>query len=163
MTLDELIPYLGYSERNAEFALLMAERGKPFTSFSRRDLRTQGMFGIELPTLGLALTFEGRNGYESHYALPKDDGEFIFAGVFAYPGGSKTVRPYTGPVPFAKTPITSRADALREFGQPDETEIDDGVLDWDQWIKKGLQVRTTYRADSSLSNISISSRYTHAG
>ena len=116
----------------------------------------QGVEGIELHAHGLALTFNEREDYLETCGTPKDAGEAILVAAFAYGAGSKKFRPYTGPIPFSDELITNRQDALRQFGAPRQTEEEDGVIEWDQWIKDGLQVRTTYRGDGSAKIISFS-------
>ncbi len=156
MTLNELLPFLGASELDAELARLLKTAGSDIGLISKKKLRAQGMEGIELHDRGLALTFNEREDYIETYGTPKDAGEAILVAAFAYGAGSKTFRPYAGPIPLSKGPIAHREDALRAFGAPQQTEEEDGVVDWDQWIKDGLQVRTTYRDDGSVKNISFS-------
>lgn len=156
VTLHELLPFFGASELDAGLAHLLKSAGSDIGSISKKKLRVQGMEGIELHAQGLALTFNEREDYFETYGTPKDAGEAILVAAFAYGAGSKKFRPYTGPIPFSDGPITNRQDALRQFGAPHQTEEEDGVIEWDQWIKDGLQVRTTYRDDGSAKIISFS-------
>lgn len=156
MTLDELLPFFGASELDAGLARLLKSAGSDIGLISKKKLRVQGMEGIELHDRGLALTFNEREDYIETYGTPKDAGEAILVAAFAYGAGSKTFRSYAGPIPFSKGPIANREDALREFGTPQQTEEEDDIVEWDQWIKDGLQVRTTYRDDGSVKNISFS-------
>jgi hypothetical protein len=156
MTLHELLPYFGASERDAGLARLLQSAGSDIGSISKKKLRVQGMEGIELHDKGLALTFNEREDYLETYGTPKDAGEAILVAAFAYGAGSKTFKPYTGPIPFSKGPIASRQAALGEFGAPHQSEEEDGVIEWDQWLKDGWQVRATYRDDGSVKIISFS-------
>lgn len=156
LTLHELLTFLGASELDAGLARLLKSAGSDIGSISRKKLRMQGMEGIELHDKGLALTFNEREDYIETYGMPKDAGEAILVAVFAYGAGSKTFKPYAGPIPFSKGPIANRQDALREFGTPYRTEEEDDVIEWDEWNKDGLQVRTTYRDEGSVKIISFS-------
>jgi hypothetical protein len=155
MTLNELLPFFGCSELDAGLAQLLKSAGANIASISKKKLRSQGVEGIELHAQGLAMTFNEREDYIKTYAEPKDAGEAILVAAFAYGAGSKTFKPYTGPIPFSKGPIANRQDALREFGTPHRTEEEDDVVEWDQWIKDGFQVRTTYRDDGSVKVVSL--------
>lgn len=156
MTLNDLLPFLGYSELDAGLDQLLRSAGANIQSLSAKTLRAEGSDAIELKSLGLELAFWEREGYERKMGAPKDAGEAILAAVFAYGPGSKSFRSYTGPIPFSSMPIVKRQDALTAFGMPDLTEDDDDVVEWDQWIKGGLQVRATYHDDGSLWNLSLS-------
>lgn len=156
LTLHDLLPFFGASELDAGLARLLESADSGIGSISKKKLRAQGMEGIELRDKGLALTFNEREDYLETYGTPKDAGEAILVAAFAYGAGSKTFRPYAGPIPFSEGPIASRQDALREFGTPHRTEEEDGVIEWDEWIKEGLQVRTTYRDDGSVKIVSFS-------
>ena len=155
MTLNELLPFLGCSERDAGLAALLKAAGADIASISMKKLRVQGMEGIEIKPHGLALTFSERDDYIATYAVPKDAGEAILVAAFAYGAGSKTFKAYAGPVPFAKGNVADREDALREFGAPARTEEEDDVVEWDQWTKDGLHLRATYRNDGSLKVLMI--------
>lgn len=157
MKLNDLLPFFGHSELNSDLAQLLKSAGASIQSLSPKTLRTEGSDAIELKSLGLELAFWERGGYERKIAAPpKDAGAAILVAAFAYGAGSKAFKPYTGPIPFSNGPIINRQDALREFGTPHETEEEDNVVEWDQWIKDGLQVRATYHNDSSLWNLSFS-------
>ncbi|MFK3781773.1 hypothetical protein [Agrobacterium sp. NPDC089420] len=155
MTLNELLPFLGYSELNSGLAKLLETAGANIRSLSPRTLRAEGSDAIELKTMGLELAFYEREYYENKCATPKDAGEAIFVAAFAY-GGGKAFKRYVGPVPFANAAIGNRQDALREFGAPHRTEEEEGLVEWDQWIKEGIQVRATYHDDGALWNLSFS-------
>ncbi len=155
LTLNELLPFIGCSERNAELDRLLKSAGKGIAALSMRKLRSQGVEGIELRPQGLALTFNEREDYIQTYAEPKDEGEAILVAIFAYGAGGKTFQAYAGPIPYSAGPIVNREDALREFGAPLRTEIDEGVIEWDQWLKDGFQMRATYRVDGSLLRLSF--------
>lgn len=155
MTLNELLPFIGCSELNAGLGQLLKSAGANIASLSMKKLRSQGVEGMEIHAQGLALTFNEREDYIRTYAEPKDEGEAILVAVFAYGAGSKTFKPYQGPIPFSKGPIANRQDALREFGTPLRTEEEDDVVEWDQWVKDGLQMRTTYRDDGSVKVLSF--------
>ncbi|MFM9924880.1 hypothetical protein VLK31_17945 [Variovorax sp. H27-G14] len=156
MTLNDLLPLFGYSELNADLDQLLSSAGTSVRSLSAKTLRAEGSDAIELKPLGLELAFWEREGYERKVATPKDTGNAIFVAAFAYGPGSKSFKPYVGPVPFSKGPIATREDALREFGAPTLTEEEDDVVEWDQWLKEGLQVRATYQDDGALWNLSFS-------
>lgn len=156
MTLDELLPFFGTSELDAGLAQRLKSAGSDIGSISKKKLRVQGMEGIELHDKGLALTFNEREDYIETYGTPKDAGEAILVAAFAYGAGGKAFKPYAGPIPFSRGPIATRQEALREFGAPHRTEEEDGVIEWDEWIKDGLQVRTTYRDDGSVKIVSFS-------
>lgn len=156
MTLNDLLPFLGHSELNANLDQLLKSAGASVQSLSAKTLRAEGSDAIELKSLGLELAFWEREGFERKMGAPKDAGKAILAAVFAYGPGGKSFKPYKGPVPFSGGPIAKRQDALTEFGTPALTEEDDDVVEWDQWIKDGLQVRATYNDDGSLWNLSFS-------
>ncbi|MBT2118901.1 hypothetical protein KK141_11250 [Dyella sp. LX-66] len=158
MELDDLLAFLGYSELNTGLNQLLNSAGARIQTLSRKTLRIEGSDAIELKSLGLELAFWERETYERKIATPKDTGKAIFVAAFAYGSGSKGFKPYQGSIPFSNGPITHREDALREFGIPAITEADD-VVDWDQWIKDGLQVRATYQDDGSLWNLSFSTPF----
>ena len=156
MTLNDLLPLLGHSELNADLERLLRSAGASVQSLSAGTLRREGSDAIELVSLGLELAFWEREAYERKVAAPKDAGTAILVAVFAYGPGGKRFKPYAGPIPYGNGPIAGRQDALSAFGAADATEEDDGVVEWDQWIKDGLQLRTTYREDSPLWNLSFS-------
>lgn len=149
MILNKLLPFFGYSELNDDLAKLLEMAGGNIDSLSRKTLRVEGSDAIELKAIGLELAFREREGYERKFATPKDSGEAILAAVFAYGAGSKTYAPYEGPIPFGNGKILNRSDALREFGVPIKTEKDEDndAIEWDQWLKEGLQLRSSYRDD----------------
>jgi hypothetical protein len=155
MTLTELLPFIGCSELNAGLAELMKSAGGSISSLSMKKLRSQGVEGMEFHAQGLSLTFNEREDYIRTYAEPKDAGEAILVAVFAYVAGSKTFTPYTGPIPFSTGPVATREDALREFGTPARTEEEDDVIEWDQWLKDGFQMRARYRDDGAVKIVSI--------
>jgi hypothetical protein len=159
MTLNELLPFFGYSELNSNLAQLLKSAGADIQSLSTRTLRAEGSDAIELKSLGLELAFWERDIYEQKITSPKDAGKAILVAVFAYGPVSKGFKPYLGPIPFSDGPITKREDALREFGTPQETEVDKDIVEWDQWAKDGLQVRATYHDDASLWNLSFSTPF----
>ncbi|MFM9924884.1 hypothetical protein VLK31_17965 [Variovorax sp. H27-G14] len=156
MTLHDLLPLLGHSELDASLEQLLKSVGASARTLSDKTLRTEGSDAIEFKPLGLELAFWEREGYERKAATPRDAGKAIFVAVFAYGPGNKSFKPYVGPVPFSKGPIATREDALREFGTPMLTEEEDDVVEWDQWLKEGLQVRATYQDDGALWNLSFS-------
>lgn len=159
MTLDKLLPYLGHSEQNPELAELLASVGFDVALMPGRVRRGAGFGHCELKSWGLELAFDSHTVYEDWCGTPKDAGKAILLAVFAYDKPSKTREAYVGPLPFASGPIHDRHDALREFGPPVRTEEEDGVVEWDQWIKDGLQVRTTYDEDGSLRVFSCSTPF----
>jgi hypothetical protein len=154
VTLNDLIPFIGCSELDDGLVQLLKSAGANISSSLKKRVRSQGMDGIELLAKGLALTFNEREDYINTYAEPKDDGEAILVAVFAYTSG-KRFNPYMGPIPFTKGPVVNRNDALRELGTPHRTEEEDGVIEWDQWIKDGFQMRARYRDDASVKIISF--------
>lgn len=156
MTLDDLLPYLGCSEQNVELAKLLAGVGFDIAVMPGRAQKNFGLGFCELSDLGIELAFNFHTDFKERYGLPRDAGKAIFSGIFAYDNPSKKRRAYIGPIPFSRGPIHARADALREFGPPLRIETEDGIVEWDQWMKEGLQVRTTYRDDGSLSNLMVS-------
>ena len=158
MKMNDFVPFLGCSELNVELVNILKSAGADIQSLSRKKLRSQGIEGLELRDLGLFLTFEERQSFERSSGQPRDAGEAILAGVFAYGQGSKTYAEYKGAIPFSKGAVAVRADALREFGTPSKTEVDEDedTVDWDDWFKNGLQLRCTYRADGSIKVISVS-------
>lgn len=156
MTLNDLLPFLGHSELDTHFEQLLKSAGASMQSLSPKTLRTEGSDAIELKPLGLELAFWEREDYERKMGAPKDAGKAILAAVFAYGPGGKSFKPYQGPIPFGSGPVAGREEALAAFGPPDSTEEDDGVVEWDQWTKEGLQVRATYNDDGSLWNLSYS-------
>lgn len=159
MVLKELIPFFGHSELNANLDQLLKSAGANIQSLSAKTLRTEGSDAIELKSLGLELAFWERESYEQKIAAPKDAGKGILVAVFAYGPTSRGFKPYLGPIPFSDGPITKREDALREFGAPQVTEVDNDMVEWDQWSKDGLQVRATYHDDGSLWNLSFSTPF----
>lgn len=156
MTLNDLLPFFGHSEWDTNLDQRLKSAGASLQSLSAKTLRAEGSDAIELKSLGLELAFWEREAYERKMGAPKDAGKAILAAVFAYGPGGKSFKPYTGPIPFSGGPIVKRQDALAEFGAPDVTEEDGDVVEWDQWIKDGLQVRATYHDDGSLWNLSFS-------
>jgi hypothetical protein len=156
MTLNELLPFLGHSELDTNLEQLLKSAGASMQSLSAKTLRAEGSDALELKPLGLELAFWEREGYEQKMGAPKDAGQAILAAVFAYGPGGKRFKPYTGSIPFGSGPVAGREAALAAFGPPDTTEEDDDVVEWDQWIRDGLQVRATYNDDGSLWNLSYS-------
>jgi hypothetical protein len=156
MILQDLLPFVGCCELDPGFRRVMSEAGVALDDLSKAALRDQGMTGIELHDQGLALTLNERNDYIRAYAQPRDQGQAILVAVFAYGPGSRSFSPYAGAIPFSQQAIADRTAALHAFGPPVESEDDDGVIDWDQWFKMGLQVRATYRGDGSLRHIMYS-------
>jgi hypothetical protein len=156
MTLDDLLPFLGHSEQDPGLADLLASVGFDVALMPGRVRRGSGHGHCELPSLGLELAFDFHTVFKDWCGAPKDDGKAIFLAVFAYDRPGKKRQAYVGPIPFSGGPIHDRHDALREFGPPVRTETEDDVVEWDQWIKDGLQVRTTYHEDGSLVSFTYS-------
>jgi hypothetical protein len=150
MTLDKLLPYLGSSEQNRELADLLASVGFDISVMPGRVQRGAGTGHCELNSLGIELAFYFHTDYKSRFGAPKNDGKAILSAIFAHGNANKVRKAYVGPFPFSPGPIHNRHEALRGFGTPLRTEEDDGIVEWDQWMKSGLQVRTEYSEDGSL-------------
>lgn len=159
MTLEDLLPLLGFSERTPDLINMLKPAGFDFGPAFMAKLCEQGMEGFESYATGLAITFNEREGYIEAHAEPRNAGEAILVAVFAYGAGSKTFEPYRGKIPFSNGPVVDRQDAIREFGAPHRSEEEDDVVEWDQWIKEGLQLRTSYRDDGSVTNIMFAVPY----
>ena len=158
MYLNDLVKFIGCSEINFDLVELLASADYSIQNLPQKKIRSQGVEGVDFPSIGLSLTFKDRTAYETRNAPAKDAGKAILAAVFAYGSGSEVFAPYAGPIPFSSGAIVNRTDALRELGPPLKTEVDedDGIIEWDQWIKGELQLRAEYRADGSLIVFSFS-------
>jgi hypothetical protein len=150
MTLDTILPFLGHSEQDPGLADLLASVGFDVSLMPGRAQRGAGTGHCELNSLGIELAFDFHTGYKTRFGMPKDGGKAILSAIFAYGKPNEMRAAYVGPIPFSRSPIHNRDDALREFGLPLRTEEEDGIVEWDQWVKDGVQVRTEYFDDGSL-------------
>jgi hypothetical protein len=156
LELSEILPLLGHSEQHNNLSSLLATVGFNVTLMPGRAQRNFGTGHCELKSLGIELAFQFHTDYKSAYGMPKDEGKVIFSSIFAYIKPSKGRKAYEGLLPFSSTPVNNRHDALREFGSPFHTEQDDGEIDWDYWMKDGVQVGAFYREDSTIKYVSFS-------
>lgn len=156
MIVSDFLPYLGHSEQNDGLTTLLASLGFDVSKMPAKAQRGYGSASYELNGLGVELTFEFHTNYTQAYGPPKDGGKAILAAIFAYdrPGTKRSA--YTGAIPYTGGPIHNRTEALREFGVPFHTEQDDEEIEWDYWMKDGLQVGAFYRPDATITYISFS-------
>lgn len=156
MNLFEFLPFLGHSEQNTQLSDLLASVGFDVAKMPSRAQRGHGFGHFELKPLGIELAFNFHTDYKEAYGIPKDGGKAVLSGIFAYDISNKQRSAYVGPVPFAGGPVHNRQDALREFGPPYHTEQDDEEVEWDYWMKDGMQVGAFYRTDATLKYVSFS-------
>lgn len=161
MQVADFLPYLGHSEQHAELSNLLAAIGFDASKIPSRAQRNSGSAFCELKSRGIDLTFYFHTQYKPSFGTPKSDGKAIFCCIFVYPHGrkSESKKPYEGPIPFAGGPVRTREEALRAFGDPSETQEDDGDIDLDHWRKDELQITATYRGDLTIGHIGFSLPY----
>lgn len=161
MQVSNFLPYLGYSEQNAELSNLLATIGFDASKIPGRAQRNSGSAFCELKSCGIDLAFDFHTNYKPSFGAPKDEGKAILCCIFVYPHGRKAEKkkPYEGSIPFSSAPVRTRAEALQAFGDPYETQEDDGEIDLDHWRRDELQVTATYRGDLTIGHIGFSLPY----
>lgn len=156
MNVSEILPFLGHTEQSAGLSSLLLSTGFDVAQMLGRVQRGHGVGHLELKPLGIELAFQFHTDYKETYGTPEDEGKAVLSGVFAYDKAKKDRKAYNGPVPFTRGPLRNRSDALREFGVPYHTEQDDDEIDWDYWLKGGVQVGAFYRPDTTIEHLSFS-------
>ncbi len=158
MQASVFLPYLGCSEQDADLSSLLATIGYDASKLAGQAQRNSGYAFCELKSEGLDLAFYFSTVYEPRFGAPRDGGKAILCCVSVYPNGrtSEKKKPYEEPVPFSGMPVRTRDEALRAFGDPYETQEDDGDIDLDHWSKDGLQIGASYRSDLTIDHIGFS-------
>lgn len=102
---------------------------------------------VMLEALGVVFAFASREQFQREYGEPRGPGPRVLSGVFYYPEGSDEVEPYEGPAPLLEVAVVDREEALAAYGEPEATEEDSGVVEWDQWSLGGIELGVDYDED----------------
>ncbi len=129
--------------------------GGSIDSISAKKMREFDSASIALKDKGIELAFRSRESYLKDYGAPKGEGPYVMAAVFYFPTGSSKYSAYQGKIPLTEGPVTDRDQAFAAFGEPSETEEEDGEIYGDLWTIDGRLVGVDYRDDLSVSVISV--------
>lgn len=102
---------------------------------------------LMLEALGVVFAFTSREQFQREYGEPRGAGPRVLSGVFYYPEGSDEVEAYEGPAPLAEAAIVDREEALAAYGEPEATEEEGGIVEWDQWSLGGVEIGADYDED----------------
>ncbi|QCL97628.1 hypothetical protein [Agrobacterium tumefaciens] len=77
------------------------------------------------------------------------------SGVFHDPNGAAMVSRYLGSIPFSSCPVGKRDETLAAFGEPQETDDEDGDVYWNIRMKDGRQVKADYNDKLSVKTVLV--------
>ncbi|OWQ84460.1 hypothetical protein CDN99_24535 [Roseateles aquatilis] len=162
MTPDTLPSLLGLTDADPSLvAAILAHSpgnagGAAPTELSQKRRREIRAGFVLLKEVGVVMAFASSDAYAADHGAPKGAGGQVLSAVFYYPEGSEEVEPYEGHAPFAAGPVTTREDALREYGEPSDGEEEEGVVEWEQWLVDGLELTADYADDGAVLTITVS-------
>jgi hypothetical protein len=156
MNQENLHQLIGLTNVDTQLIQTLGEFGADVKTLSLKRLKELDVDHIHLPKNGISLGFEPRAAFESdHGVAPRGEGPYVLSTVFYFPEGSGDTEAYKGVAPFASAAVTTREQALAAYGEPTETEEEDGEIDWDFFNVHDHLVKVSYD-DRTVSTISVS-------
>lgn len=158
LTPDQFPALLGLTELDAPLVATILARvpGAPgATELSQRQLRAIRAGFVAFKDLGVVLSFSEREDYVEDFGEPRGAGTQVLGALFYYPEGSEEVDAFEGVAPFADEPVPTREDALRAYGEPDDADEEDGVVEWEQWQLEGYDLSLDYAEDGAVLTLTV--------
>jgi len=156
MNADRLFTLVGMTNTDDDVINAIKVNGGSIDSLSPKKLKELTTDFVQLNELGIALAFTPKDFFSRNYREPTGSGPYAMSGVFYYPNGSAKVSAYLGLIPFSNGPVGNREEALAAFGEPQETEEEDGDVYWDVWMKDGRQVKVDYNDELAVKTVLVS-------
>ena len=156
MNAERLFALVGMTNTDNDVIDAVRAHGGSIGALSEKKLAELTIDFIQLNTLGVALAFTSKEFFSRNYRDPIGTGPYAMSGVFYYPNGTAKVSAYLGSVPFSSGPVGNRSEALAAFGEPQETEEEDGDVYWDIWMKDGRQVKVDYNDELAVKTVLVS-------
>jgi len=157
MNPEQFFTLVGLTNTDAVLVDAIQANGASIEDLSPKKLKELTTDFVQFKQLGVVLAFTPKGFFESHHGMdPRGNGPYALDGVIYYPNGSASLSAYLSTLPFASGPVNTRDQALAAFGEPQETEEDDGDIDWDIWKRDDLQVHVDYKSDLSVKTVTYS-------
>lgn len=156
MNADQLFVLVGMTNTEAEVIDAIKAIGGSVDALSPKKLKDLTIDFVQFNGLGVALAFTPKEFYARNYRDPIGAGPYAMSGVFYYPNGTAKVSAYLGGIPFAGGPVRNREEALAAFGDPQETEQEDGDVYWDIRMRDGRQIKVDYNDALAVKTVLIS-------
>ena len=156
MNADRLFTLVVMTNTDDDVINAIKVNGGSIDSLSPKKLKELTTDFVQLNELGIALAFTPKDFFSRNYREPTGSGPYAMSGVFYYPNGSAKVSAYLGLIPFSNGPVGNREEALAAFGEPQETEEEDGDVYWDVWMKDGRQVKVDYNDELAVKTVLVS-------
>lgn len=156
MNTDQLFVLVGMTNTDAAVIDAIRANGGSVDALSPKKLKDLTLDFVQFNELGISLALTPREFYSRNYRDPLGAGPYAMSGVFYYPNGAAKVAAYPGSIPFAEGPVNTREKALMAFGDPQETEEEDGDIYWDIWMRDGRQIKVDYNDALAVKTVLLS-------